>query len=127
VKLSQFDLGDRTPVRLDANGVTTQEADGRDSVASAPLFRDTREAVRLERWAPHARVAYEPNGGLELFVLDGGFTEGGETFSSWSWLRLPVGAQLIAQAGAKGRRLWVKEGHLDQPIIVPDLANSSSM
>ena len=70
------------------------------------------EDVRLERWAPAAGIAFAPQGGLELLVLDGSFSEGGETFTAQSWLRLPAGAALQAAAGPAGCRLWVKEGHL---------------
>ena len=54
----------------------------------------------------------DPAGGLEIFVLDGDFTEGGERFRTWSWLRLPAGQRLQALTGAAGARVWVKEGHL---------------
>jgi hypothetical protein len=53
-----------------------------------------------------------PEGGLEVLVLSGSFTEGGETFEEQSWLRLPVGAALEATSGPQGCRVWVKEGHL---------------
>jgi hypothetical protein len=76
------------------------------------LHADAREDVRLETWAPAAEIDYAPDGGIELFCLEGGFTEGGEDFAPQSWLRLPVGAPLHATAGPEGARLWVKEGHL---------------
>jgi hypothetical protein len=33
-------------------------------------------------------------GGIELLVLDGGFSENGESFEAQSWLRLPPDARL---------------------------------
>jgi hypothetical protein len=50
---------------------------------------------------------------MELLVLDGSFIdEGGEEFTQFSWLRLPVGARLQATAGPDGCKVWVKSGHL---------------
>jgi len=112
VKLWQFDPDDRTPVRLDTRSLALAPISGRPGVLAVELFCDAREAVRLERWAPGAVIRYAPEGGLEMFCLDGSFVERGEAFARWSWLRLPEGAPLQAEAGAEGCRLWVKEGHL---------------
>lgn len=112
VKLWQFDPKDRTPVRIATASARLGPLSGRQGVEVAQLFQDPRETVRIERWAPGARIVHAPEGGIELFVLEGGFTEGEETFAAWSWLRLPIGAILDAAAGPAGCRLWVKEGHL---------------
>ena len=119
VKLWQFDPEDRHEVRLDTATVPSTTIPGRPGVEVAPLFRDTGEDVRLERWPPGAAFVYQPEGGIELLVLEGGFTEGGETFVPQSWLRLPPGASLTATAGAQGCRVWVKEGHLGRPPVLP--------
>ena len=87
-------------------------APGRPGVGVVPLFADAREQVRIEHWAPGARLSLRAEGGLEAFVLDGGFVEGGEEFRPWSWLRLPRHALLDALAGEQGARVWVKTGHL---------------
>jgi hypothetical protein len=84
-----------------------------------PLFRDSREDVRLERWAPDARIELAAPGGIELLVLDGGFSEGGGDFVPQSWLRLPRGATLRARAGVSGCRVWVKSGHLAHEQTAP--------
>ena len=122
VKLWQFDPADRTEVRLDAGAQALEAVPGRPGVEVAPLFRDAREVVRLERWAPGAAVELAAPGGIEFLVLDGGFSEGGERFEVQSWLRLPRGAVLRAKAGAGGCRVWVKEGHLAQAVRAPALA-----
>ena len=77
-----------------------------------PLFRDAHEDVRLEEWAPGAAIEGDPNGGLEVLVLAGGFSEGGETYRVQSWLRLPIGAHFSARVAHDGCRAWIKEGHL---------------
>ncbi len=112
VKLRQFDLADRTEVKSDTNGMPMLAVTGRNGVEAMRLFRDLREDVRLERWAPNADVSLDPKGGIEILVLEGSFTEAGEIFSEQSWLRLPVGSRLSAKAGRQGCRVWVKEGHL---------------
>ena len=113
VKLWQFDPGDRTPVRIDDSALCFIPAPGRPGVELVPLFEDTRERVRLERWAaPGAVVEMPLPGGIELLVLDGGFVEDEEEFTQYSWLRLPAGSALRATASRRGCRLWAKSGHL---------------
>ncbi len=112
VKLWQFDPSDRRQIAIDTGGVPLVGRAGRPGVVAAVLHRDARETVRIERWEPDARVVTAPVGGLEILCLEGSFREGGETFVRQSWLRLPEGAALDAEAGGRGCRLWVKEGHL---------------
>ncbi len=112
VKLWQFNPHDRTGVRLDTTSAAYAPVLGRPGVEALPLFEDAHEQVRLERWAPGSTVKLPVPGGIELLVLDGNFTEGGEDFEVQSWLRLPAGPVLRATAGLQGCRVWVKEGHL---------------
>jgi hypothetical protein len=77
-----------------------------------PLFRDAREQVRLERWTPNTEVMLEADGGIELLVLDGDFTDSGERLEPESWLRLPPGSRLQARVGGLGCKVWIKRGHL---------------
>lgn len=117
VKLWQFDADDRTPVHVDT--VRAEFAANREGVEVLPLFDGDREAVCLERWAPGATVGIAAPGGMEILVLDGGFTEAGERFEPQSWLRLPVGAAASAVAGPHGAKVWIKRGHLAGPIRLP--------
>jgi anti-sigma factor ChrR (cupin superfamily) len=117
VKLWQFDPEDAAWVRV-APGEAAYAPAG-EGVEAAPLHADAHEAVAFERWAPGAAVARDLPGGAELFVLSGGFAEGGERFVPWSWLRLPAGARLVAEAGPEGATLWIKSGHLAGPIRAP--------
>jgi anti-sigma factor ChrR (cupin superfamily) len=112
VKLWQFDPEDRAQIRLDTGAMPYTPAPGRPGVQVMPLFCDSREDVRLERWSPGAVIALDEPGGAEVLVLDGGFDDGGEHFEPQSWLRLPPGSGLQATAGPEGCKAWVKTGHL---------------
>lgn len=103
VKLHQFDPDDRTHVRID----TSQNQD-----AVQDLFQDEREEVTLETWTAGSVVEKSDLGGLEVFVIDGFFKEGGDTFEKWDWLRLPPGQDFLGHVGPEGARVWVKSGHL---------------
>jgi hypothetical protein len=119
VKLWQFDPDDRTHVRIDVNKMLSLPDPGRPGVDLKPLFHDRRENVRVESWMPNTQVELAAPGGIELLVLDGGFSENGESFEAQSWLRLPRGARLQARAAASGCRLWVKTGHLSHDQTSP--------
>ena len=112
VKLWQFDPKDRTEIRLNTYTLQFTPDQHRPGIAVMPLFRDRWETVRLERWEPHAGIELALPGGMELLVLEGDFTEGGEIFRPQSWLRLPRGSTLNAVAGRSGCRVWVKAAHL---------------
>jgi hypothetical protein len=112
VKLWQFDPDDRTQLRTDTSVRSLAPAPDLPGVEFALLYESAWELVLLERWAPGISIAVPIPDGIELLVLDGGFTEGGEEFAQYSWLRLPAGSTLQAAAGPQGCRLWVKSGHL---------------
>lgn len=119
VKLWQFEPNDPTFARIDTNKMAFVDVAGRDGVEVMPLFSDGREDVVLERWAAKASVALDAPHGLEVFVLDGGFAEGGDSFAVQSWLRLPKGARGAATAGSEGAKVWIKRGHLAEPPRAP--------
>ncbi|MBO6634772.1 cupin domain-containing protein [Parvibaculum sp.] len=124
VKLWQFDAADRHFVNRNLFDAEQKPAGGREGVTASDIFHDDRESVRVERWRAGAHIALAPEGGLEIFCLDGDFSEGGETFRKHSWLRLPQNAALDARAGAGGCLVWVKEGHLR--FVDADLAAIAS-
>jgi len=119
VKLWQFQLDDRTQVRIDTTARPFCRVPAAPGLELMALFRDDREEVRLERWSPLSAIERNLPGGLELLVLSGTMAEAGETFKPQSWLRLPPGAQLKAKAGPEGCRLWAKLGHLAQAQTAP--------
>ncbi len=114
VKLWQFDLSDRTHVRIDTNKMRALPDNSRPGVSVTPLFHDDREDVRMETWEPGSEVELEVPHGIEVFVVDGSFVENGETFQSQSWLRLPCGDTLRASTGKDGCTVWIKADHLKE-------------
>jgi hypothetical protein len=117
VKLWQFDGADRTQVRIDTARLELFPDPARPGVEAASLFRDGHETVRLERWLPGREIRIDARGGAELFVLEGGFEEGGESFGPHGWLRLPAGADGRARVGPDGARVWIKTGHLGAALV----------
>lgn len=112
VKLWQFDPDDRTEVKVSFNEVTAVPAEGRKGVMIRPLFKDHREDVRLEEWEAESEINLTDEGGIELLVLEGDFTQGADHLKPQSWLRIPIGSELNAKVGEKGAKVWIKTGHL---------------
>jgi len=119
VKLWQFEPNDPTFARIDTNKMAFVDVAGREGVEVMPLFSDGREDVSLERWAAGATIPLDARNGMEVFVLDGGFAEGGEDFATHSWLRLPKGGSASVATGSTGAKVWVKRDHLAQPPSPP--------
>ena len=112
VKLWQFDPADRTQVCVATAGRPFTRAEDRRSVTVPPLFQDSAENVRLEEWAPNARIDIPARGGLELLVLAGSFETLGKHFTEQFSLRLPPRAIFSGVTGLNGCRVWVKSRHL---------------
>jgi hypothetical protein len=112
VKLWQFQPEDRTHVVIDMNKMEFIPDATRPGVGVMPLFSDNQETVRSERWDPGTGISLALPEGGELLVLDGSLTESGEQLVKGSWLRLPVGQTLAAQAGPDGARIWMKLRHI---------------
>ena len=63
----------------------------RKTLAAQPEFSD---ATSLERWGADTELGdREFNGGVEYFVLEGGFSDEAGTYREGSWLRLPAGSR----------------------------------
>ncbi|MEA1676009.1 cupin domain-containing protein [Nitrospirillum sp. BR 11163] len=116
VKLWQFRADDHARVVLQpGEGEALPTRPGVERALS--LFTDRHEEVRLEDWGPDSEVRVTNPQGLELLVVAGGFTEGGEAFHPQSWLRLPAGQDLMVHTGGRGARVWLKAG----PLLHPDV------
>lgn len=109
VKLWQFDMADRTQFRKTMADELPTPVDG---VATAVLHEDDREVVTFTQLDAGAALSSAAPGGIELLVITGSVTVDGETLGKNAWLRLPEGAELLAQAGSDGARIWMKTGHL---------------
>ena len=120
VKLWQFDMADRTNVKIDMNKMASVPAADRPGVSIMPLFQDERETVQMETWQASAAISMDLAEGGEFLVLDGSFETGGDTLRKHSWLRLPKGASLQARAGASGAKVWIKTRHL-RFVSAPDV------
>ncbi len=112
VKLWQFDMNDRAQIVIDMNKQALVPIEGDPNRSVLPLFEDSRENVRMEQWAVGTKVEMELPGGGEFLVLDGQITEHGDMLEKHSWLRLPEGSVLRAQAGEAGAKVWMKTGHI---------------
>ncbi len=116
VKLWQFDPDDRTGVRLRPEEIEQRMVTVQPGIRSAQLHRDEREVVTLEAWSSDAMDTREIGGGCELLVLSGELRAGDDTLTGGDWLRQPAGQVLRLTAGSNGCRLWLKQGHLADPI-----------
>lgn len=109
VKLWQFDMDDRNQFRKTMADEMAAPVDG---VATAELHRDARETVTYSQLDAGATLENSDAGGIEVLVIAGTVSEGGDTLGKGAWLRLPEGAPLTATAGSDGAKLWMKTGHL---------------
>lgn len=109
VKLWQFDMNDRNQFRKTMADELAAPVNG---VATAELHRDAREVVTYGHVDPDATLTNTDAGGIEMLVIAGSLTEGGEALGKGAWLRLPEGQNLSATAGQDGAKVWIKTGHL---------------
>ncbi|XQR89858.1 cupin [Stutzerimonas urumqiensis] len=98
VRLRQFHPDDREQC------VISLQAAG-----SQPLFENIHERVGIEAVAPEGPIIHPNPRGLELLMLEGNLVGADVALAPWSWMRLPAGEPLKAQAGAGGARFWLKD------------------
>lgn len=123
VKLWQFDPADREEVHVDLTKAKPVPDPARPGTATVPLYEGYGETVRLEHWSADAAFRQDVPGGAELLVLEGSATEHGDALRKQSWVRIPPGGQIDAQAGPDGAKVWIKTGHLNK-ISVPGTAGA---
>ena len=112
VKLWQFEMNDRTTVRIDINAVAPDPELSQPGVNILPLFKNHEETVQAQIWSPGEEIYLHAPGGAELYVLDGDLRENTDPLSAGSWLRIPANSAINACAGEQGARVWIKFGHL---------------
>lgn len=117
VKLWQFEMQDRTQVRLhidDAEPLEDAQIQFKptEGINQKRLFKDLRETVSIVQWSPLTVSHLEVEGGAEILVLEGELSHGDSCLQKHSWLRLPVGVTAELKAGPLGAKIWMKTGHL---------------
>tara|TARA_R110002153_G_scaffold68547_8_gene182045 strand:+ start:25077 stop:25769 length:693 start_codon:yes stop_codon:yes gene_type:complete len=112
VKLWQFQMEDRTQIRLQTDFMASIAHPDFSKVAVTPLYKDAFEEVSLLYFEPEAEISLNVKGGAELLVLEGTLDEQADTLVKHSWLRVPINSEIKAKAGNKGAKVWLKTGHL---------------
>ena len=104
VKLRQYPGRSRPHVTIQTRDLAWQ-ADG-----SKPLYseRSQPETMRLERWSGDLGERVHPDG-VELFVIDGSFSDEAGHYDRFSWLRLPPGHRHHPQS-EHGCELYARRG-----------------
>lgn len=106
-----------------------EEVAGEDGVATRKvkqLYSSKFEKVTAEIWPAGSQMSIQvPEGGKELFVVDGAFESSklGQ-HDLHSWTRLTKGTDLgeIKAADDEPLYLYVKEGHLNSPEVSVDMS-----
>ncbi|WP_339720635.1 cupin domain-containing protein [uncultured Paraglaciecola sp.] len=112
VKLWQFQMENRTQIRLQTDFMAKIAHPDFSKVAVTPLYKDAFEEVSLLYFEPEAEISLNVQGGAELLVLEGTLDEQSDTLVKESWLRVPINSEIKAKAGNKGAKVWLKTGHL---------------
>ncbi|MFT7314982.1 MAG: anti-sigma factor ChrR (cupin superfamily) [Paraglaciecola sp.] len=112
VKLWQFQPEDRTPVRLNMNEILPSPTADETGVSVNSLFKDKHEQVSVIEIQPNTKMKLVPEGGAEVFVLQGSVKEQQDLLVKHSWLRTPVGYPLTLTTAELGAKIWIKTGHL---------------
>ncbi len=115
VKLRQMVANEEHHVAIDTNEHTNWQIEGNREVCR--LFTNDSEQVSLQRLKANQTLFNETiSGGAEILVLEGELIEGGQTYRSNSWLRLPVNTESSISAGEQGVTVYLKTGHLSAII-----------
>jgi len=112
VKLHQFDQDDDTPVVINTRKAdwTPDYAPGLDVML---LHKFQNESVVMIRWAPNTPFKeHTHDGGEEVFVVEGCFSDENGDYPAGTWLRLPDQSSHSARTGDEGALLYLKTGHL---------------
>jgi len=112
VKLHQFDHQDSASLVIN-----THEADWIPDYAPGldvlPLHKFQNESVVMIRWAPNTPFKeHTHEGGEEVFVVEGRFSDENGDYPAGTWLRLPDQSSHSAFTGDEGALLFLKAGHL---------------
>lgn len=111
VKLWQFQNDDDEQFSVDIGATAFQPTDHAD-VSVLPLHTFGHERVFIEQWSPGAKVSPDRQGGEEIYILDGAFSDEDGDYPAGTWIRNPDGTSNRASWSESGARLLIKTGHL---------------
>jgi anti-sigma factor ChrR (cupin superfamily) len=118
VKLHQFDPDDDALVVVETRSGNWPRPTS-TGIEELHLHRFRDERVSLARWAPDAGwPAHRHDGGEEIFVIEGSFSDEHGDYPAGTWLRSPHASRHEARAGGEGVILYLKTGHL--PVSAQD-------
>ena len=113
VKLRQFTEDDTEQKVVDTRSADFTP-DAAEGVSVLLLHRTPGETVRLLRFAPGAKAReHSHSGGVEIYVIEGAFSDEHGTYPAGTWVRGPRGSA-HAPWSDDGCLLYVKSGHLPQ-------------
>lgn len=112
VKLHQFQREDDSSVVIETRKAEWLPQDT-PPFEVMPLHRFRNERVSLIRWSPDTPWReHTHDGGEEIFVVEGGFSDEYGNYPAGAWLRYPDGSGHSAFTGGEGALLYLKSGHL---------------
>jgi hypothetical protein len=122
VRLWQFRDGDQTQI-VRQPGAGDEASPRKGATSATVLFDDGQERVGLEDWAASETVTVENMRGLEILVLSGEISVGGETLEAQGRGGLPAGIDLKAAVGPQGVQIWIR----DTPLLHPDVLQTPAL
>lgn len=116
VKLRQMVATESRHVAIDTRDNTNWQRQNHRDVC--PLFADGTEQVSLQRLTAGEALFTDETiaGGAEILVLEGELIGDKQAYQRGGWIRLPVGDYPPIKSGLEGAIIYLKTGHLAQPI-----------
>ena len=117
VKLRQYPGNQRQKLAVDTRRSIWQSCDD-EGVSMIPLYREEGypEEIQLVRLEPETVVSsHVHDGGAEIFVLEGSFTDEHGSYEEGSWVRYPDGS-VHRISTRSGCTYYLKTGHLPPEV-----------
>jgi len=116
VKLRHFHPDDLETVRIDTSTATWYPGTV-PGLSVMPLHEFDGVGTALVKWAPD--TIFNPHvhpGGEEIFVIKGVFYDEHDSYPTGTWIRSPRYSKHAPFTKSEGALIYVKTGHLDNPI-----------
>ena len=116
VKLRHFHPDDLETVRIDTSTATWYPGTV-PGLSVMPLHEFDGVGTALVKWAPD--TVFNPHvhpGGEEIFVIKGVFYDEHDSYPTGTWIRSPRYSKHAPFTKSEGALIYVKTGHLDNPI-----------